>query len=1202
MTVFIGIYKAIYNYEPQTPDELTIQEDDLLYLLEKSNVDDWWTVKKRVIGSDIDEPAGLVPSNYVEVADVISQVKAVYDYHEVQNPDEELVFNENDTFDVYDDKDPDWILARSISTNQFGFIPGNYVEPLNAETGSAVPPSQPAAAAALPPPIATSATSPPAPALTAIDISTLPPPPQHSSKTNAQASDSGNRDYADKDLPDLPPNKPSRSNTETNEDDYYDAPPTKPARPNSTSNEQDTRQKARSRTSYYDQHYEDDAEDYRSSQRDDDYNDSEPSGELRTWNVAEIEGRKKRKAKLSIGNNRLFFSPQKGSPQDWSVDKLISYDNEKKHLFLEFVDPYKSLELHTGDNDTCKEILSVIGEIKGASRDPGFKEVEMASKSKKKGNVLYDFTAESNDELTIKQGQVVYIINDQKSKDWWLCELIDSGKRGVVPSHFIEPIQEKLTSSHTGGLFKSIKKFAKGGKSSKASDDAYSGSWEDDGMEGSTERRSRSGSYSTRKRASSTTSKKELPNPKKSRIWEDRSGTFKVEAQFIGCKEGKVHLHKANGVKIAVAAEKLSDDDLVYVERVTGFSLDKYKVRGSGTSSSRQDPRESERERRRRLRENDEKDRDRRLRERELNELQKARQLLDNERTKLQEQNEQPPSKPPRPSSGMGNRSRSQSTKDNYDWFEFFLNSGVDVSSCQRYTSNFEKERITEDMMVDINDSILRTLGLREGDIVRVMKYLDKKLGRDVSPQTAVVAGGMFSEADGSLKNNNSENQSSVGQQLLPNNPDLVSNTPIDDDTWTVRPAAKSEATLAPKTAEFTGSMQDLLDLKPLEPKKTEQLPIANLAVTESVVPEPNLKNLEPVRTGNVVQKPLANTLTGGATLVPLDPFKTGGNNVLPVTTGFVMMPFATGGAMPIQRTGGIIVPQTTFGTNAAGGIMPAQITGGLIPVATTGGLMPQTSFGVTPVANVVPLQRTGGAVMPIATTGGANILPQTTFNLPPSGTVLPIQRTANGLMAANTTGGMMPLNTTGGMMPLNTTGGMIPLNTTGGMMPMNTTGGVMSLQRTGGMMPQTSFGTQQMTGGAMNMMPQISFGAQQMTGGAMNVFPQTSFGAQQMTGGAMQNPNMGTMQNPNMGVMQNPNMGAFQPKSQFGMTLQRTGGAMAQPIMDAGVTGIAQGVQNMSMAQPLQNQPTGFGFGNGPQQPVQANIYNASASNPFGF
>lgn len=68
-----------------------------------------------------------------------------------------------------------------------------------------------------------------------------------------------------------------------------------------------------------------------------------------------------------------------------------------------------------------------------------------------------------------------------------------------------------------------------------------------------------------------------MPNYHRVRTWIDSSGTFKVEAEFLGCIEGKVHLHKTNGVKIAVAAEKLSVEDLEYVERVTGTSLESYK-------------------------------------------------------------------------------------------------------------------------------------------------------------------------------------------------------------------------------------------------------------------------------------------------------------------------------------------------------------------------------------------------------------------------------------------------------------------------------------------------------------------------------------------------------------------------------------------------------------------------------------------------
>src|ERR1700733_8076417 len=67
------------------------------------------------------------------------------------------------------------------------------------------------------------------------------------------------------------------------------------------------------------------------------------------------------------------------------------------------------------------------------------------------------------------------------------------------------------------------------------------------------------------------------PDPSKVRTWTDRSKSFSVEAQFLALKDGKINLHKMNGVKIAVPVAKMSVQDLEYVERITGVSLDEKK-------------------------------------------------------------------------------------------------------------------------------------------------------------------------------------------------------------------------------------------------------------------------------------------------------------------------------------------------------------------------------------------------------------------------------------------------------------------------------------------------------------------------------------------------------------------------------------------------------------------------------------------------
>lgn len=64
--VFISICTALYDYTPQSDNELAIQEGELIYVLEKSTEDDWWKAKKRAPSEDDEEPVGLIPCNYVE--------------------------------------------------------------------------------------------------------------------------------------------------------------------------------------------------------------------------------------------------------------------------------------------------------------------------------------------------------------------------------------------------------------------------------------------------------------------------------------------------------------------------------------------------------------------------------------------------------------------------------------------------------------------------------------------------------------------------------------------------------------------------------------------------------------------------------------------------------------------------------------------------------------------------------------------------------------------------------------------------------------------------------------------------------------------------------------------------------------------------------------------------------------------------------
>ena len=198
-----------------------------------------------------------------------------------------------------------------------------------------------------------------------------------------------------------------------------------------------------------------------------------------------------------------------------------------------------------------------------------------------------------------------------------------------------------------------------------------------------------------------------------------------MEAQFIGLKDGKINLHKLNGVKIAVPVSKMAVEDLEYVEQQTGQSLDEDKPISSIMGKNKKLPA---------IKDHD---------------APAGAKIMRSENAGS-EPSAKPQPKPPE-----------------YDWFEFFLNCGVNPYQCERYAYNFNKDSMDEDVLPEITSPLLRSLGLKEGDMLRVMKFLDLKFNRkgnksklgNVTNAEGEEAdeernGGLFSGPGGTLKNN----------------------------------------------------------------------------------------------------------------------------------------------------------------------------------------------------------------------------------------------------------------------------------------------------------------------------------------------------------------------------------------------------------------------------------------------------------------
>jgi len=209
-------------------------------------------------------------------------------------------------------------------------------------------------------------------------------------------------------------------------------------------------------------------------------------------------------------------------------------------------------------------------------------------------------------------------------------------------------------------------------------------------------------------------------------------------------------------------------------------------------------------------------------------------------------------------------------SRKEHDWFQFFLDCEVNPQLCERYSQAFLKESMDESILSDVDTAVLRTLGLREGDIIKVMRVLDSKFGRtgakNKDKDTGDGQGGLFSGPGGALRNNTRKGRPApavpAGDVVDPKafsksdggsavqspstagggaSSATTQKSGFDDDAWDVKPVkqstghgqssksptptppeASAPAPQAPPTQNLTGSMQELSLLSaPLQPSKS---------------------------------------------------------------------------------------------------------------------------------------------------------------------------------------------------------------------------------------------------------------------------------------------------------------------------------------------------------------------------------------------
>ncbi|KAF8708414.1 SLA1 homology domain 1, SHD1, partial [Rhizoctonia solani] len=650
-----SVLVALYDYAPPagTEDEVAIKEDQLLLLLDGSD-DEWWKVKIKTNSQEDNGDSGLVPKAYVEEAKPITSAKALYDY--AANGDGELSITEDESLLVFD-QETEWTLVKSTKPGgKAGYVPATYIE----LSGSVQEEESAVAAPVLPSPAAAPRTS-----------------------------------YTD------PTELVAASHT-----------------------------KAR----------------------------SDP---VETWSVSILDKKdKKKKGTLGVGNGAIFFSSEsdKTPVQQWQTSAVVTVTSDKaKHVDIQIASggEITTLRFVASSRDVSEAILQKVEASRSIANsgsgstptapipDPINTEVPKHHKNGasvrfakspdsvipnpedddddgplgEQASALYDFTAQASDELSVKEGETLIVINREESEEWWKCRNM-KGEEGVVPSSYIElqgsstlarsqsqddedDTTTELTTSNAAeqqaaamAEQRRLEKIKEREEAERRAADEKRRKREQERTEAEARARElerleqqrlekekaakQAARSSTGTRPSTDSEPRRSnngPRPGKTRIWHDRTGQFKVEAEFLGIENGKIKLHKSNGVIIDVPSAKMSPEDMAYVEKLINA--------GKSPATAPDD---------------------------------------DNVPLSViaERRNSRPPSTPSRPVP-------QQPKKPQIDWFDFFLSAGCDMDDCTRYAASFNRDKIDESIVADIKDSTLRSLGLREGDIIRVMKAIEKK-------------------------------------------------------------------------------------------------------------------------------------------------------------------------------------------------------------------------------------------------------------------------------------------------------------------------------------------------------------------------------------------------------------------------------------------------------------------------------------------
>ncbi|KAI9262415.1 hypothetical protein BDA99DRAFT_511136 [Phascolomyces articulosus] len=694
---YTAVCKALYDYKAQSDEELTFNEDNILYILDKDDDPDWWKAQLKATSLEEVGPIGLVPANYIDEAEPIGTIEALYDYTAQQ--DEELSFIENDIMVLYENDDPDWFLAKEKS-GSIGLVPSNYIQVVSnkAVTQPTATNIEPAASTAAKeePEYRQEAQQPSVSVFSAISNS---PSITASEQQQSRA------------IPNVQDEAVSWSVHE------YDV---------------DKKKKKKSKGNLligngmlcYG-------------------SETDKASPVRQFTISDVAH-----ATLDSKNIHIEISDASRTTLDFQA----SSKSEAKSIVSK-IEESKSLVHGSSTPAAATPVAaSSLPPVVHQPEPEPEPEVEPEPPCEPRwAIVLYDFDAEGPEEITVKEQDQVLAVDYVGSEDWWKIEYQD-GRSGIVPATYVQ-FQEDYEADLEREQQQQEQEAERQQREAEAAAARQRRLEEDRRREQEERARREQEEIRRRQEAEEEAKRKEqerkvkaaaaaaaasaatsvaavgsasprrsqipappppnkppagrampsaqavksipLPNnrslperPKqaqdpgkpdtsKVRTWTDRSGAFKVEAQFLGCHNDKIRLHKINGVKIDVPIQKMCPEDLRYIEQETG----------------------------------------RRLTEDSGDDIPLAHFAKEGGRN-------------------------SSANKQGWSWYDYFMRANIPMNNSLRYASTFQAEGLGENDLENLTHRKMKSLGMSESHVQRLQRFIETNVPEPASDEEATTASG----------------------------------------------------------------------------------------------------------------------------------------------------------------------------------------------------------------------------------------------------------------------------------------------------------------------------------------------------------------------------------------------------------------------------------------------------------------------------